>query len=104
VVPWVPVLINYSSSTTQAPRLRLRLSILSHVSLLYSLLIQLYGFVSFYTQLLLKLFIYWSSPLLLDKLLIIQHKNCMIASVTVTMTETETVTVTVLELTSLIDE
>jgi hypothetical protein len=35
---------------------------LSHVSLMYSLLIHLFGFVSFYTQLLLMLFIYWSSP------------------------------------------
>ncbi len=43
--------------------------ILSQVSLVYSLLIQLYSFVSLYTQLLLILFIYWSSPLLFNKLL-----------------------------------
>ncbi len=40
------------------------------MSIRYSLLLQLYGFVSFYTQLRLTLFIYSSSPLLFDKLLI----------------------------------
>ncbi len=40
-------------------------------SRVYSLLFQLYGCVSFYTQLRLILFIYWSSPLLFNKLLII---------------------------------
>ncbi len=44
--------------------------ILSHVSLMDSLLLQLYGFVSFYTQLRLILFFYWPSPLLFNKLLI----------------------------------
>jgi hypothetical protein len=39
-------------------------------SLVHSLLFQLYEFVSFYTQLRLILFIYWSSPLLFDKILI----------------------------------
>jgi hypothetical protein len=39
--------------------------------LMYSLLIQLYGFVSFYTQLLFNFFISLSSPLLFSKLLII---------------------------------
>jgi hypothetical protein len=39
-------------------------------SLVYSLLLQLYGFVSFYTQLRLILLIYWSSPLCFNKLLI----------------------------------
>jgi hypothetical protein len=38
--------------------------------LVYTLHFQLYGFVSFYTQLRLILFIYWSLPLLVNKLLI----------------------------------
>ena len=38
----------------------LSMCIFSHVSLVYSLLIQLYGFVSFYTQLLLILFTYFA--------------------------------------------
>jgi hypothetical protein len=64
----------------------------------YSLLLQLYGFVSFYTQLCSILFIYWSSPLLVERLLIIicESRDLDRPTVTVTMNKyTVTVTVTV---------
>jgi hypothetical protein len=47
----------------------------SCLSRVYSLLLQLYGFVSFDTQLRLILFIYWPSPLLFNKLLIVVDRD-----------------------------
>ncbi len=60
-------------------------------SLVYSLFFQLYGFVSFYAQLRLILFIYWSLHLLFDKLLIVSiNKGIVTMAVTVTVTVTVT--------------
>ncbi len=59
-------------------------TVLSHVSSLCCLLIHLYGFVSLSTQLLLIIFIYWSSPLLFNKLIIPVTVTVITATVTVT--------------------